>query len=514
MNQSAVEPLNVLVRLSGHRRGKSEPLHGEDIHAALSGQGHLDLTDELTAHHVRPMAIFKRHGADYSVETAPGTTIWVNGEPAETARTLASGDVIEIGDQRHVLRYRQYPPGSAGYKSIQEAFSDCVECAKHSNSFLDRLGIFVLGTLYEMATQIRPAMRALMLAGFTIAVGALAWLWYQNFQLQEQVNRQVVRIEKLSTGLQTEGESFTRNDFDQAQEQYGDQLEMTLDRLEALEQRLGARGRVIANASNSVVFLQGAYGFMQTETGKPLRVVLDEEGEAVGDFLGNLETSVDGTGPVFELFHTGTGFVATDDGLVVTNRHVAKPWEADPNAQVVMEGGYTPVLRRFIAWLPNVEESFDVELIGAHPEADLALVRCAGIAGRAAALSVAPDSPQIGDEVVVMGYPTGMRALIARVDPDYVDVLIERGEVGFWDLAQGLAKGGYIKPLATAGSIGQITSSSVVYDANTTHGGSGGPVLNLDGSVVAVNTAIIPDFSGSNIGVPASYVTALLDSNR
>ena len=171
-------------------------------------------------------------------------------------------------------------------------------------------------------------------------------------------------------------------------------------------------------------------------------------------------------------------------------------------------------MQRFVAYLPNVEESFDVEFIIAHPEADLALVRCAGIAGRVPALSMTAESPRIGDEIVVLGYPTGMRALIARVDPDYIDVLMQRGEVGFWDLARGLSTGGYIKPLATAGVVGQITSGSVVYDADTTHGGSGGPVLNLSGFVVAVNAAIVPQFSGSNIGVPASYVITLLDSDQ
>lgn len=514
MNQSAVEPINVLIRLSGSRRGKSEHLHSDSVCAALSGQGHLDLAGELATHHGRPLATFKRHGMNYSVNAAPGTAVWVNGEPTEVPRTLVSGDVIEIGDQRHVLRYRQYAPGSKGYKSMREAFSDCLECARNTNSFLDRLGILVLGTLYEMATQIRPALRVLLLAGFTVAVGALAWLWYQNFELQQQVNQQFVRIEKLTTSLQTEAESFTPNDVTAAQKEYGDQIATTLTRLDALEQRLGARARVIANASSSVIFLQGAYAFIQTETGKPLRVVLDDDGNPVGTFLGKTETSVDGAGPIFVLFHMGTGFVATEDGHVVTNRHVAKPWEADPNARLVVEGGYTPVMQRFVAYLPNVEESFDVEFIIAHPEADLALVRCAGIAGRVPALSLTPESPRIGDEIIVLGYPTGMRALIARVDPDYVDVLMEGGQVGFWDLARGLSTGGYIKPLATAGVVGQITSGSVVYDAETTHGGSGGPVLNLSGSVVAVNTAIVPDFAGSNLGVPASYVITLLDSRQ
>ena len=48
--------------------------------------------------------------------------------------------------------------------------------------------------------------------------------------------------------------------------------------------------------------------------------------------------------------------------------------------------------------------------------------------------------------------------------------------------------------------------------ANTTHGGSGGPVIGLDGRVVAVNSAIIPEFTGSNLGVPAAEAMRLLDA--
>ena len=62
--------------------------------------------------------------------------------------------------------------------------------------------------------------------------------------------------------------------------------------------------------------------------------------------------------------------------------------------------------------------------------------------------------------------------------------------------------------------MGQVTTQSVVYDAETTSGGSGGPVLSLDGTVVAINAAILPEFGGSNLGVPAARAQARLAVTR
>ncbi len=45
----------------------------------------------------------------------------------------------------------------------------------------------------------------------------------------------------------------------------------------------------------------------------------------------------------------------------------------------------------------------------------------------------------------------------------------------------------------------------MVYDADTTHGGSGGPVLDVNGAAIAINTAIIPDHGGSNFDVPVVF---------
>jgi S1-C subfamily serine protease len=84
-------------------------------------------------------------------------------------------------------------------------------------------------------------------------------------------------------------------------------------------------------------------------------------------------------------------------------------------------------------------------------------------------------------------------------------------QADFWSVTASLSKGGLIAPLASRGIVGQVTNAAVVYDAETTQGGSGGPVLDLTGEVVAVNAAILPEFGGSNIGVPVSAARELLD---
>jgi len=169
-------------------------------------------------------------------------------------------------------------------------------------------------------------------------------------------------------------------------------------------------------------------------------------------------------------------------------------------------------MRRFIGYLPGEFEPFDVTLVAASDTADVAVLRCQKITAGLRALRLDDVSLDAGDEVIVLGYPTGIRAMIARSQRDILPVLEARGEVDFWEVAKILAEGGHIAPLATRGIVGQITAASVVYDANTTHGGSGGPVIGLDGSVVAINSAILNDFTGSNLGVPAAEARRLLQA--
>ena len=100
--------------------------------------------------------------------------------------------------------------------------------------------------------------------------------------------------------------------------------------------------------------------------------------------------------------------------------------------------------------------------------------------------------------------------MLAQTGDDFLAELQQDENLDFWGVAERLSAAGFIQPLASRGIVGQRSESAVVYDADTTHGGSGGPVLDIDGNTIAINTAIIPEYGGSNFGIPVEYARQLL----
>jgi S1-C subfamily serine protease len=64
--------------------------------------------------------------------------------------------------------------------------------------------------------------------------------------------------------------------------------------------------------------------------------------------------------------------------------------------------------------------------------------------------------------------------------------------------------------LVTQGHVGDVLEDKIVYDAQTTSGGSGGPLLNREGGVIGVTFAVVKGFGGSNFGVPIRFASPLL----
>ncbi len=363
---------------------------------------------------------------------------------------------------------------------------------------------------------IRPEITTVMV----ILSLATAVLWLSNIRFERLLEQEQARVEGLAELVEeADRASFTREDFDRAREDLEFVVADTAERVRSLEAAAGARERVIAEAAASIVFIQGSYGFVDPDTDRPLRYFYGQGDRPMRMPDGMTMVTTGGDGPIINIFYTGTGFIVDQQGLLITNRHVAYPWEFEANAQYTLKAGFRADRRGFIGFLPGVEEHFDLEIVGASDSGDVALLRIAPPDAPdldaapfvvPAALVLAAAEPDVGDEVVVMGYPAGVEALLARADPRFAEGLLARGPVTFWEVGQALAIGGYIQPLSTQGIVGQVTQSMIVYDADTGSGGSGGPVLGLDGAVVAVNTAILERFSGSNLGVPAREVRSLL----
>ena len=122
---------------------------------------------------------------------------------------------------------------------------------------------------------------------------------------------------------------------------------------------------------------------------------------------------------------------------------------------------------------------------------------------------VGPLSALADQRAILVGYPTGLGVLLAKADPALVADLRAR-QADMTTVIQALADADRISPVITQGTIGNVQDRMVVYDAPTTHGGSGGPVFGSDGTVIAVNYAVLREFSGANFGVPISFGKELL----
>ncbi len=504
-------PIFGLVHLSGSRHGTTEMLFDEELAIGTDDDSDIhvpaDREPAVAPHHAR----LERRGQTYRLLVSPGQVVTVNDVQVDDL-VLASGDVIELGDGGPRLRFRVYKASPRPYKTMTEALADCVDCTREDDGALKKTRTFFRTAGHELKTRTSLRLRLGLLVLAVVVAASTATQTYQSFRLGRELEVERHRVQGLAELLER-SEELTSEDIRGVRDELAEGLTGTLERVNALEERAGASRRVISGAARSVVFLQGAYGFLHGLNRRMLRFVTGPDGRVVIDEQGNPAVSPGATGEPVESFFTGTGFVATDDGLIVTNRHVALPWEFDETAQAVIAQGFEPQITRFVGYLEDVEVAFPVELVDASDAADLAVLRCT-VTSRVPPLPLATTPIEVGEEVIVLGYPTGIRALLARTDENFVEELMARGGLDFWGIAKHLSEAGHIAPLATRGIVGQVTAAAVVYDADTTSGGSGGPVVNLRGEVVAINTAILPEFGGANQGVPVTAALALLGQGK
>ncbi len=289
------------------------------------------------------------------------------------------------------------------------------------------------------------------------------------------------------------------------------ELTATRARLEALETERAAAERIISEYGAGVCLIQGSYAFYDS-AGRPLRYRIDTAGRAVQGEDGDFDLDVAGGGGVRTTIYFGTGFLADKGGLVLTNRHVGEPWWKDDEAALLIGQGFKPRMLTFRAFFPHETAPLALSVERLSEKADLALLR---VDVRKRKIPVLPiDATRAaavpGRPVVLVGYPTGLEAILAKADASVVKQILDGAGTNPERVTEALSRKGLIRPSTTQGHIGDVTRTDIVFDAPTTEGGSGGPVFNKAGAVIAVEYAVLQKFGGNAFGVPMHYAAELL----
>ncbi len=170
----------------------------------------------------------------------------------------------------------------------------------------------------------------------------------------------------------------------------------------------------------------------------------------------------EGEDNVLEQIGAGTGFIVSEEGLVITNKHVVEDEDA------------------VYSILTNDGEEYDVEILSQNPAQDIAILKILNTEG----ISFQPlklgdsSSIKLGQTAIAIGNALGMYQNTVSVG---VISGLQRDV-----LAQG-NNGAYEK-----------LEDIIQTDAAINSGNSGGPLLNSKGEVIAINTAVSLD--GENIG--------------
>jgi DNA-binding response OmpR family regulator/S1-C subfamily serine protease len=291
------------------------------------------------------------------------------------------------------------------------------------------------------------------------------------------------------------------------------QLEETNARLARIEQEGQGAQTLIPADVQSVCLLHVSIALRDKDTGLRLRYAgLNQAGQPLQDSDGDPILTLEGHGPEVKIDVFGTGFIAGPNGRVMTNHHVAEPWWKTDDFKVFVDQGYQLEISTIRAYFPGDPRAFHAEVQQISPETDLATMRVDLQDLKRSILLVdwGQGAAVTGQPVILMGYATGLAAILARTDEDTAQEIVAHNGIDTSKVLDELAHRNLIRPLITQGHIGDILPDKIVFDAQTTNGGSGGPLFNRKGKVIGVTYAVLRGFGGSNFGIPIKFSQPLL----
>jgi DNA-binding response OmpR family regulator/S1-C subfamily serine protease len=290
------------------------------------------------------------------------------------------------------------------------------------------------------------------------------------------------------------------------------QLEETTTRLKRVESESQSAEEVIRAYAPSVCLLHVSVSFIDRASGRPLRYGgINPDGEPLHDSDGNPVYTLEGRAPEVRADFFGTGFIV-GEGRILTNHHVAQPWWKDDELAAVSKQGLNPSIAELTAYFPDTSAGVPVSVSEISGEADLAVLKgdLSSLKKPVLKMDARKEAAVSGQPLLSLGYATGISAILARAGEDAVNDIAKTTGGKPTEVVNELLRRKLIRPLVTQGHIGDVLPDKIVYDAQTTSGGSGGPLINRDGEVIGVTYAVVKGFGGSNFGVPIRFAQPLL----
>ncbi len=149
----------------------------------------------------------------------------------------------------------------------------------------------------------------------------------------------------------------------------------------------------------------------------------------------------------------GSGFIVSEDGMIITNKHVVEDKDAEYTA-ITVDG-----------------QKYSVRVLAADPAQDIAILKIDGAEGLKFSSVKMGDSSnlQIGQTVIAIGNTLGEFSNTVSV---------------------GVISGLQRSITAAGGGSSETLENLIQTDAAINEGNSGGPLLNLKGEVIGINTAV------------------------
>ena len=291
------------------------------------------------------------------------------------------------------------------------------------------------------------------------------------------------------------------------------QLAAVEGRLQKLETEGKVAQTIIQSYEPSVCLIHVVIAFRDHDTGLKLHYAdLTATGEPTTDEHNNPLLSLTGLGPEVHMDAFGTGFLASASGQILTNHHVAEPWWQNDDLKELLDQGLEPVIAEMTAYFPGVPRGVAINTEKISSAADVAVLKgnVSELRIKQIALADGSHSAVSGGPVVLLGYPTALDAILARAGAETIQSIAAVTKGDPKQVMEELARRNLIRPTTTQGHIGDVLPDKIVYDAQTTHGGSGGPLFNNEGRVIGINFAMVREFGGSNFAIPIGFGKSLL----